>query len=80
MEKSFGAGQKFKIVIKRDFGRRGFWINRQWVKTGFVVTRGGANIMPGATWFRTVDDAMKAIRIYCESSTSEEFWAKWRAA
>ena len=51
---------KYKIVIKRDFGPYGYWNhkNRRNEKTGFVVTDGVCNIMPGATWFRTVEDAM----------------------
>lgn len=79
IDKTFGAGQRFRITIKRDFGRNGFWIGGRWVRQGFVVTRGGANIMPGATWFRTVADAMRAIRIWTEAETVDEFWTRLRS-
>jgi hypothetical protein len=80
MDKTFAADQKFKIVIKRDFGSGpGYLINGKWVKSGFVVTRGGCNIMPGATWFQTVEAAMKGIAAYISSETSDEFWARVRA-
>lgn len=79
---------KYKIVVKRDFGSgKGFWLpgagshgtdNYGWVKSGFVVTLGGCNIMPGATWFRTIADAMRAIAVYENTSTSDEFWAALR--
>jgi hypothetical protein len=72
---------KYRIVPKRDFGRMGFWIEGKWVKTGFVVTDGFCNVMPGATWFRTVADAMAAIRVLEETKgDSDAFWARMRAA
>lgn len=71
---------KYRIVPKQDFGRRGFWIDGAWVKTGFVVTRNGCNCMPGATWFRTVEDAMTGIRVFEETGGGDAFWARMRAA
>jgi hypothetical protein len=55
---------KYRIVPKRDFPKNGFLINGKWVKRGFVVTRNGSNPMPGATWFQTVAEAHRAIKIY----------------
>jgi hypothetical protein len=69
---------KFRIVPKRDFPKNGFLINGEWVKRGFVVTRGGSNPMPGATWFRTEAEAMKAIAIYeAVNGDAEGFWSLW---
>lgn len=81
---------KFRIVPKRDFGSGpGFWLpnagttgtgNYGFVKSGFVVTDGICNIMPGATWFRTVAEAMSAIRIYIEAQgNAAKFWELMRA-
>ncbi len=66
----------FRIVPKRDFGNGpGWWLPNAgttgtmkygFVKSGFVVTDGVCNIMPGACWFRTIPEAMRAIRIYLE--------------
>ena len=79
MDKSFASDQKFRIEPKRDFGRgKGYLINGKWVKSGFIVTRGGCNIMPGATWFQTVSDAMRAISVYIAADTSDQFWQMLR--
>ena len=41
---------------------------------------GGVNIMPGATWFRTREDAMQAIDIYrVVDGDSQKFWHLMRA-
>lgn len=73
---------KYKIVIKRDFGPYGYWNpkTRQNEKKGFVVTDGFCNIMPGATWFRTVEEAMGAIRIFDEvGGDAAAFWQRIKA-
>lgn len=77
------AGRRWRIVPKRDFGSGpGFWIDGQWVKTGYVVTDGICNVMPGATWFRTVARASEALVIYVEVAAAggdaEEFWRRIR--
>lgn len=81
----------YRIVPKRDFGSgKGFWLpgvpggkgtdSYGFVKSGFVVTDGLCNVMPGATWFRTVADAMKAIEIYASvRGVASDFWQEWRA-
>lgn len=52
----------FTIVEKQDFGEHGHLIHGFRVKHGYVVTNGGlCNMMPGATWFQTVNESMEAI-------------------
>lgn len=80
---------KYRIVPKRDFGSgKGFWCkgagttgtdNYGWVKSGFVVTDGICNIMPGATWFRTIHEAMAAIDVFVSvRGNANEFWKQIR--
>jgi hypothetical protein len=64
----------YRIKIKRDFGSGpGYWLpnagdvgtgNYGFVRNGFVVVKGGANCIPGAMWFRTIEDAMRAIKAH----------------
>lgn len=83
--------KKFKIVPKRDFGGgKGYWLpgveggvgtgKYGFVKTGFVVTDGLlTNVMPGATWFRTISEAMDAIAVLNEvNGDGPKFWEKIR--
>lgn len=51
----------YRIEPKQDFGPNGFLIEGRWVKSGFVVTKQGCNVMPGATWFETEPEAKKGI-------------------
>jgi hypothetical protein len=56
--------KKYRIAIKRDFGRYGWWDSqtRSNRYDGFVVTNGGIiNVMPGACWFKTIEDAFIGI-------------------
>lgn len=84
-----GAGvnyRGFTIKEKGDFGSHGHFIRGHHVKHGYVVTDGGIiNVMPAATWFLTVDDAMKAIddlitahNIRREGRSEHPFWALHR--
>lgn len=41
----------YKIIPKKDFGSVGFWINGRYVIEGWLVTKDGCNIVPGAGWF-----------------------------
>lgn len=79
----------FKIERKRDFGPgKGYWLpgveggvgteKYGFVKTGFVVTNGRlTNVMPGATWFRTIGEAMDAIAVLIEvNGDGVAFWEK----
>lgn len=67
---------KFRIVPKRDFGSgKGFYDRGRWIKSGFVVTDGVCNVMPGATWFETVAEAMIGIRVYIAANgDAAKFW------
>lgn len=57
------SNTKFHIVPKRDFGGQKWLINGKYVDSGFVVVLGGCNIMPGATWFTSISDALLAINV-----------------
>ena len=74
---------KYKIVVKRDFprsyGKVGFYDNGKWISSGFVVTDGICNVMPGATWFRTVEQAVIAITILEKvKHDADAFWTEIR--
>ena len=71
----------FRIIPKRDFGGRPFLIDGAWVSSGFIVTHGpdhryaGCNAMPGATWFRTIRDAVTGIRcLIAADGDGPTFW------
>lgn len=80
---------RYRIVPKRDFGSGpGYWMpnagnhgtqNYGWVKSGWIVTDGFCNVMPAATWFRTIPDAIEAFGIWLDCETSDEFWQRLRA-
>lgn len=67
---------KYRIVPKLDFGPGpGYLIEGEYVKKGFIVTDGICNIMPGATWFRTIEDAEWGIKAYdMAAGDGREFW------
>ena len=82
---------KYQIKPKRDFGKGpGHWLPNAgphgtgrygFVKHGYVVTDGSCNVMPGATWFRTVEDANRAIFILeASNGNSDKFWELIRKA
>lgn len=71
---------KYRIVPKRDFprsyGTHGFYDRGCWINHGFVVTDGFCNIMPGATWFETVKQAMHSLEVYVSvNGDAKKFWA-----
>lgn len=49
----------YQIVPKQDFGPYGYYDadERKMIRDGFVVTDGICNVMPGASWFRTKQEA-----------------------
>lgn len=55
--------QGFTIEPKRDFGPHGFFLEGRFTKVGCVVIKDACNAMPGATWFRTIEDAKEAIDV-----------------
>jgi hypothetical protein len=69
----------YRIVPKLDFGTgKGFLINGQWVKEGWIVTKDHANIMPGATWFLTVEEAQRGIdTLIAANGDAPTFWRMW---
>lgn len=71
---------KYRIVPKRDFGSGpGFYIDGKYVKKGFIVTDGNCNVMPAATWFLTIADAMEAINIWeMVGKDADRFWLAWK--
>lgn len=74
------ANEKFSIVPKRDFGNQPFLIGGKLVKSGFVVTKGHCNVMPGAAWFQTIPEAVNAIYNLAEAKgSSDKFWQLMRA-
>lgn len=54
-----------RIVVKKDFGTSpGFHlIDGLPCAWGYIVTKDGCNVIPGATWFQTVEDAKFAIEV-----------------
>ena len=71
----------YTVEPKRDFGNQPHLIDGKWVSEGFVVTKGGVNVMPGATWFRTVEDALDGIAAYIVvDGDGDKFWALMRLA
>jgi hypothetical protein len=80
---------KYKIVIKRDFGPgKGYWMEGAgdvgtgkfgFVKSGFVVTKGGCNAVPGAGWFRTIKDAMLGIEVMEMTGDNQKFHEVYKA-
>jgi hypothetical protein len=49
--------QHYVIKPKLDFPPAGFLINGEQVKSGWIASFRGANVMPGATWFPTIEEA-----------------------
>lgn len=66
--------QGFTILPKRDFGTVGFNIMGEKVRDGFVVTKNGCNVMPGATWFQTVVAAKRAILNWIDAGENSDIW------
>jgi len=57
----------FTVESKRDFGPSGFLVDGRFTKIGYVVIKNGCNAMPGAVWFRTIEDAKNAIDVFIET-------------
>lgn len=77
----------YTIIAKQDWPRTGdhvgFLIGGEWVSDGYVVTDGTCNVMPGATWFRTIRGAKRAVDCLIQArrapgigpdDVAEEFW------
>jgi hypothetical protein len=66
----------YTIGPKRDFGGKPFSIEGRSVMSGFVVGKDHVgNIMPGATWFETIEQAKHGIDCHIAANgSSDEFW------
>lgn len=71
---------KYKIKIKRDWGRYGFWNpkTRRNEKTGFVVVKDHCNCIPGAMWFRTIEDAMRGVQAHMNVGDTMEWHDEYK--
>jgi hypothetical protein len=79
---------KYQIKVKRDFGSGpGYWLpgagdtgtgKYGFVKSGFIVTDGLCNIIPGACWFRTLDEAMDGIRAHMIAGDTMAWYKEYR--
>lgn len=73
-KRDFGSGNGFRLPITDENGVTKYG----WVKSGWIVTDGFCNVMPAATWFRTIPDAIRALGIWLDCKTSDEFWERVR--
>lgn len=78
IREALAIGLKWRIKPKRDFGSgRGYYVRGEYVKQGFVVTLNGCNVMPAATWFETIPEAMEHLRIWIEVQfDAGRFWRR----
>jgi len=66
--------KNYIIKPKRDFGQYGFLIDGKMVKEGWVVTdHRNVNVMPGATWFQTIEQSKLAIDVLIKYGENN-FW------
>lgn len=84
--KRFEAGKLsykgFEIVAKRDFGASMYYDQGFYQRDGFIVSKGMTNMIPGAGWFSSLEQAKEAADILAvvgEAGFNEAF-AKLRAA
>jgi hypothetical protein len=72
---------EFTIVPKRDFGAGpGYYVRGRYVKSGWVVTKNGCNVLPGATWAETPEQALDLLHCYIAAGEGDDkggkkFWA-----
>lgn len=63
----------YHIVLKRDFGRHFHLVDGMPCRWGFIVTKGGANALPGAVWCQTVKEAKQCIDCLIETGDTGAF-------
>jgi hypothetical protein len=51
----------YTIKPKKDFGNHPHLVRGEYVSVGWVITRGGANVVPGAGWATTMKDAKRMV-------------------
>jgi hypothetical protein len=66
----------FTIKPKRDFAPEGFHLDGRITKIGYVVVRNGANPMPGAAWFTTIEQAKLGIDALIDVGYSQVWWTR----
>lgn len=65
----------YSIQLKRDFPKGGALIDGKIITRGWVVIKNSCNIMPGATWFRSITKAKHAIDVFIKSGGDADlFW------
>lgn len=65
----------YVIAPKLDMGKTPWIISGATVDHGYVVTQEHINIIPGAAWFVTVENAFRAIDSWIESKSDIDlFW------
>lgn len=71
---------KYQIKIKRDFPKYDWYdsTTRSNKHLGFVVVKDGCNCIPGACWFRTIEDAMLGIEIHMKTGDTPAFHTEWK--
>lgn len=71
----------YQIVPKQDFGHYGYYDakRRCLIREGFIVTDGFCNVMPGATWFRTKEEAEIGIEALRLAGDNADFYAVYKA-
>ncbi|MBV6717159.1 hypothetical protein [Paenibacillus chitinolyticus] len=66
------------IQPKLDFGKLHWIVRGNDIRRGYVVTDGGVNVMPGATWYCSTIEARVAIDTLVEAKeTAADFWMLW---
>lgn len=71
----------YQIKVKRDWGRYGWYDAATRTcgnRGGFVVTDGICNIIPGACWFKTIEDAMVGIEAHKLVGDTQAWHATYR--
>jgi hypothetical protein len=72
----------FTIKAKKDFGQYGYYDSktRTNINAGWVIVKDHCNIMPGATWARTQDEALHMINCFIAvGEDAQKFWGLLRA-
>jgi hypothetical protein len=65
----------YEIQPKQDFAPLGYLHEGRYIKDGYIVVRGGCNVMPDATWFLTIESAIAHINYLIEANGDvEKFW------
>ena len=74
--------EEYSIVPKRDFGKLGFYDarTRSNISAGWIVKKGGCNAIPGAGWYKTLDEAVVGLNLLIASKGEAEVFHALTAA